>query len=57
MAELSWLLVVAGGAALMGLVIAYALINRRRLTAPERARRDAKVDRLYEEETPEAERR
>lgn len=57
MAELSWLLVVAGGAALMGLVIAYALINRRRLTAPERARRDAKVDRLYEEEVPEVDKR
>ena len=49
MAELFWLLLVAGGAGALGLIIAYVLVTRRRLSAREQIVRDSKVERLYDE--------
>lgn len=48
MSDYLWLLMVAGGPALMALVIAYALMRQRRLKQSELARRGESVDRLYE---------
>jgi hypothetical protein len=42
-----WLLVVAGGPIAIGLVLAWAMLKRRRLTASEKAARNVAVDNLY----------
>ena len=44
-----WLLVVAGGPIIIGGVIAYALLQRRRRTPAEEVARDRGTDRLYED--------
>ncbi len=49
MTEMFWLFATAGGAAILGVAIAYALLTRRRLTAGERQAQTRKVDRLYSE--------
>ncbi len=48
MAEMFWLFAIAGGAAILGAAIAYALLVRRRLTPGEQRAQDRKVDSLYE---------
>jgi hypothetical protein len=42
-----WLLVVAGGPALIGIVIAYAMLRSRPLTAGEKQAQHEAVDKLY----------
>lgn len=51
-----WSLVTILGPIILAAVIAYALWNRRRLTATEKAAQDRKVDELYDD-TPEQHRR
>jgi hypothetical protein len=45
-----WLLAVAGGPVLLAIVLAYALITRRRRTVAERQRGKQATERLYREE-------
>lgn len=45
-----WLLVVAGGPLLIGLVLAYGMLNRRRLTAREEIKREEAIRDLYHSE-------
>ncbi|MBE0692161.1 MAG: hypothetical protein IH590_03525 [Aquamicrobium sp.] len=49
MADLFWLFATAGGAVILGMAIAYALLTRRRLTRSEQRAQDRKVDQLYSE--------
>jgi hypothetical protein len=42
-----WLGVVAGGPLLLGLLLAYALLRRRRLTGAERAESRQATEKLY----------
>lgn len=46
-----WFMAVAMGPLLLGGIIAYALLSRRRLTAREQIRRDEKTDKLYRSES------
>ena len=45
-----WLLVVAGGPIILGAIIAYAMITRRRRERFEQRAADRAVDRLYRED-------
>jgi hypothetical protein len=45
-----WLLIVAGGPLLLALVMAFALIRRRRAGPAERQARQAATRRLYDED-------
>ncbi len=44
-----WALTVIGGPVILAIVIAYALLSRRRLTPHEKQRQDAATRRLYDE--------
>ena len=46
---MNWWWVTVLGPVVLATVIAYALLNRRKLTREERARRDRATDRLYKE--------
>jgi hypothetical protein len=48
-----WLLVVAGGPALIALAIAYAMIRNRRLTPREKQAQHQAVERMYHEDDSE----
>lgn len=48
MADYLWLFVVAGGAILLGLAIAFGTARQRRLRPAEKRMQDEKVDRLYD---------
>ncbi|MFN7103477.1 MAG: hypothetical protein ACK4N1_12750 [Pseudorhizobium sp.] len=48
MADKIWFIVVALGPVLLGCVIAYAMMRRRRLTAPEKFQQEKAVERLYD---------
>jgi hypothetical protein len=50
-----WLIAIAGGALLLGLALAYAQMNNRRLTGAEKTAQDEKVRELYDREEPEEE--
>ena len=47
MEEFSWVLVVVGGPLLLGIVIAFALLRRRRLTPDERRAQHRAIEREY----------
>lgn len=49
MTEMFWLFATAGGAAILGVAIAYALLSRRRLTYAEKSAQERKVRQLYRE--------
>lgn len=49
MTELFWLFAIAGGAAILGTAIAYALLSRRRLSHGEKRAQTRKVNQLYGE--------
>jgi len=48
MADYLWLFVVAGGAVLLGLAIAFAVARQRRLPPAEKRMQDETVERLYD---------
>ena len=48
--EFMWLVAVALGPLILGGIIAYALLSRRRLSAREQIRRDDATDKLYTNE-------
>ena len=50
MTETLWLLVVGGGPLLIGVLLAYALLQRRRKSAGEKAAQRAAIRRSYEED-------
>lgn len=50
MTENLWLLIVAGGPLLIAVVIAYALFQRRKPSAAQRAATDRATARLYDED-------
>lgn len=50
MAEILWLLAVAGGPVVLGVAIAYAWVRRRRLSRRERQERDKATKELYEQD-------
>jgi len=47
MTTIMWLAVVAGGPVLLGLVLAYVMLNRRKLSPTEEAARDDATRALY----------
>lgn len=47
MSNFLWFLVVAGGPALIGIAIAYAMLRSRRLTSGEKQAQHEAVDKLY----------
>lgn len=47
--EYLWLFATAGGALILGIALAYAMTHNRRLSASEKAKRDAKTRELYHE--------
>lgn len=47
--EYLWLFTTAGGALILGAVLAYVITHNRRLSASDKAKRDAKTRRLYHE--------
>jgi len=47
MEDYFWLFATAGGAALLGLAIAYAMMRQRHLRPLEKEMQDEKVERLY----------
>jgi heme exporter protein D len=49
MIEYVWLAVIVGGPAILGLFLAYGMMQKRRLTDRERRARDRATDRLYRE--------
>lgn len=53
MADILWFAVVAGGPAVIAVLLAYALITRRKLSAQEKAAQRRATRRLYGEEEPE----
>ena len=48
MADKLWFVIVALGPVLLGIVIAYGLMRRRRLGAAEKIRQEEAVERLYD---------
>lgn len=48
MADILWLVVVAGGPLLLAVVILFAMTRQRRLTRREHDRQASKIDQLYE---------
>jgi len=44
-----WLFATAGGALILGIVIAYGVLRRRRLSADEKRAQEREVKRLYNE--------
>lgn len=48
MADLMWLIVVAGGPLLLGGVIAYALLRQRKLSGREKQEQTRQVEKLYD---------
>lgn len=51
MGDYFWLFATAGGAFILGAVMAYALLRARPLTPREQAAQDRKVEEMYNEET------
>jgi len=51
MTTVLWLLVVAGGPLLIGIVLAYGMLNRRRLTPSEDAKRNQAIRKMYNSES------
>ena len=47
MTEYLWLLLLVGGPAVLGAIIAFGMMSRRRLTPTEREMRNRATDRLY----------
>lgn len=47
--EALWLLVVLGGPIILGAIIAYALLRRRRLSRAERSMQKEATERVYDE--------
>ena len=47
MENIAWLFAIAGGAFVLGAVIAFALMRQRRLRPDEARAQDATIDRLY----------
>lgn len=47
MADFLWLFVTAGGAAILGIGIAYAMLRSRKLTPEEKAAQDQRTRELY----------
>ncbi len=52
MADILWLVVVAGGPLLLAVVILFAMTRQRRLTRREHDRQASKIDQLYELSEP-----
>jgi hypothetical protein len=50
MTEYLWLFVVVGGPIILGLIMAYGMMKRRRLTHAEKDARDQKTEKLYHSE-------
>lgn len=48
MADILWLVVVAGGPLLLAVVILFAMTRQRRLTRREHDRQASKIDQLYD---------
>ncbi|MGW9229581.1 hypothetical protein ACWGPT_01785 [Pseudorhizobium sp. NPDC055634] len=48
MADKLWFLIVAIGPVLLGLVLAFALMRKRRISSVEKARQEEAVEQLYD---------
>jgi hypothetical protein len=50
--DILWIVLVAGGPILLGALMAYVLLTRRRLRGSERNAQRAATERLYREQSP-----